>query len=62
MKFYQSTRGGARATAPEAILQGIAPDGGLYTPEEFPRVDMQSMRDADACEISARVLLSLIHI
>ncbi len=60
MKFYQSTRGGARATAPEAILQGIAPDGGLYTPEEFPRVDMQSMRDADACEISARVLSSLL--
>ena len=27
---FQSTRGNARATAPEAVLRGLAPDGGLY--------------------------------
>ncbi len=27
---FQSTRGGSRATAPEAVLRGLAPDGGLY--------------------------------
>ena len=27
---FQSTRGSIRATAPEAVLRGLAPDGGLY--------------------------------
>ena len=27
---FQSTRSAARATAPEAVLRGLAPDGGLY--------------------------------
>ena len=60
MKFYQSTRGGARATAPEAILQGIAPDGGLYTPEDFARMDLDELQGADACTLSARVLSALL--
>ncbi|MCU0244280.1 MAG: threonine synthase [Acidobacteria bacterium] len=36
---YLSTRGGAAAAAAsEAILRGIAPDGGLYVPESVPPV------------------------
>lgn len=31
-----STRGGAMASTSDAILTGIAPDGGLYAPQEFP--------------------------
>ncbi|HIS03168.1 MAG TPA: threonine synthase [Candidatus Pullichristensenella avicola] len=60
MKFYQSTRGGARVAACEAILEGIAPDGGLYTPEEFPRLDMEKLREMDALEISTQVLAALL--
>lgn len=34
---YQSTRGfEEKQTASEAILRGLAPDGGLYVPEEIP--------------------------
>ena len=34
---YRSTRGGAPlAGAAEAIVRGIAPDGGLYVPCEIP--------------------------
>ena len=60
MKFYQSTRGGARATAWEAILEGIAPDGGLYTPEEFPPLNIEDMLALNAMDISARVLTALL--
>ncbi len=39
MKYY-STRGRAEAlTAGEAILKGIATDGGLYVPEKIPKVE-----------------------
>ncbi|MGU9537898.1 threonine synthase [Clostridium tepidum] len=38
--FYKSTRGeGKNVKASEAIIRGIAEDGGLYVPEEFPRID-----------------------
>jgi len=40
MKF-QSTRDIKSEAAPsEAILRGIAPDGGLYVPEKFPVLSM----------------------
>ena len=37
---YVSTRGDKeKVTASKAILKGIAPDGGLYVPESFPKLD-----------------------
>ncbi len=35
---YCSTRGGSVVTSAEAIVRGIAPDGGLYVPESLPRL------------------------
>ena len=35
---FLSTRGGSIVTASQAILRGIAPDGGLYVPAMFPAV------------------------
>ncbi len=38
---YQSTRGGeSGVTASQAILKGIASDGGLFMPSEIPQLDM----------------------
>ncbi|MHB9923768.1 threonine synthase [Clostridium botulinum] len=38
--FYKSTRGkGKTVKASEAIIRGIAEDGGLYVPEELPKID-----------------------
>ena len=34
--MYQSTRGAAAVSASAAIVKGLAPDGGLYVPENFP--------------------------
>ncbi len=57
MKFV-STRGEApEATASEAILKGLAPDGGLYVPKELPRIETDSL-DAGLPyhELAARAL------
>ena len=35
---YCSTRGGSVVSSAEAIVHGIAPDGGLYVPEALPRL------------------------
>lgn len=38
--IYKSTRNSnERKTASQAILQGLAPDGGLYVPEQIPSLD-----------------------
>lgn len=38
--FYKSTRGeGKNVKASEAIIRGMSEDGGLYVPEEFPKID-----------------------
>ena len=47
--YYVSTRNARdRRTAAEAIAQGLAADGGLMTPEVFPKLShnaLDTMRD-----------------
>ena len=39
--LYKSTRGaGIKATASQAILKGLADDGGLFVPEQIPKLEM----------------------
>ncbi len=41
---YISTRGGVpAATYEEIVLQGLATDGGLYVPREYPKVDLETL-------------------
>lgn len=59
---YQSTRNaGYRADSVQAVLEGIAPDGGLYIadPAEIP-FDWQSVLRCSAREMSARILQALL--
>ena len=59
MRFI-STRGKSPAVqAPEAVLAGIAPDGGLYSPAQLPALDWQALPadyPALAGEVFARLL------
>ena len=46
--FYKSTRNSGRTvTASEAILKGLADDGGLFVPEYIPKLDV-SMEELKA--------------
>jgi threonine synthase len=42
---YVSTRGGDEATFAEAIARGYARDGGLYMPEQVPRIGTKELND-----------------
>ena len=58
---YQSTRNRALTASPaQAVLAGIAPDGGLYMPESIPVLDWQSLLNADTLTLSARILSALL--
>ncbi len=61
---YFSTRGqDEKVSAAEAIIRGLAPDGGLYVPDHFPRItesDIDRMRSLDyrgRAEIIMRLFL-----
>ena len=57
---YKSTRGKGNETvsASYAILQGLAEDGGLYVPTEFPKLDvpMESLKDMTYQEVAYEVM------
>ncbi len=58
MKFI-STRGGESATGAEAVVKGIAADGGLFVPEVFPEIskeELEAMLSMDYPERAALVL------
>ncbi|MDQ3271401.1 MAG: threonine synthase, partial [Pseudomonadota bacterium] len=44
--FYLSTRGDTdRKRFSEILLEGLAPDGGLYLPETYPQVDAATLEE-----------------
>ncbi|MCH5163148.1 MAG: threonine synthase [Clostridiales bacterium] len=53
---YISTRGGAEASASRAVIDGIAPNGGLYVPTEFVKLDYKTLFGLDYAARCDRVL------
>lgn len=60
---YQSTRDEKNTvTASQAILQGLATDGGLFTPVSYPQVelDFDTLKDASYQEVAKLVLSAFL--
>lgn len=55
--LYFSTRGGAPAVSgAQAVLTGLAPDGGLYLPERIPEFDWKAAVTLEPSAVAARIL------
>lgn len=57
--YFISTRGGEKVTGAEAIVKGLANDGGLFVPEYFPTVtkeEIDKMAEMNYAERAAFVL------
>ena len=55
--LYVSTRGGGKPQRfSEILLEGLAPDGGLYVPREIPKVDLARLRGKSYVELAKRIL------
>ena len=55
---YVSTRGNSPAVSfGEAVAQGLAPDGGLYVPEKWPRLEIADFDGANTLPEVAEVFL-----
>lgn len=53
---YLSTHGGHETDLIGAMLQGLAPDGNLYVPEELPRFDPDKIKGETAAQIGTELL------
>src|SRR3954468_24864125 len=54
---YVSTRGGGGPQRfSDILLEGLAPDGGLYVPERLPRADLERWRRLSYSELALAVL------
>lgn len=61
MNAFVSTRGQApTVSAYEAIINGIAPDGGLYVPTAFDKIDIEKLLPLSERELFASVLYSFL--
>ena len=58
---YHSTRScDELVSSAQAVLQGLAPDGGLYMPEYIPHLDWQKCLEGDALSMSTQILSALL--
>jgi threonine synthase len=58
---YVSTRGvAAPQRFTDILLEGLAPDGGLYVPETYPRADLAAWRSLSYAELALRILSQFI--
>ena len=55
MKFH-STRGGQGVTLEQALVQGLAPDGGLYVPDALPSLSPDAFKRRSPLGIAADYL------
>ena len=57
MRFVSSRNAGVEAGFSEALLQGLAPDGGLYVPVRWPQLRAEALADApDLPRLAIRLL------
>lgn len=54
--YYHSTRSKEKVSGCQAILQGLAEDGGLFVPETFPTINRQSMISKSYLETASIIL------
>ena len=59
--LYHSTRSGAQTVdSAQAVLSGLAPDGGLYVPQEFPAFDAKACLAKDTMGMASMIIGAML--
>jgi len=59
--IYHSTRGNSyRVDSAQAVLEGLAPDGGLYMPEALPAFDWKKCLQGSSMDMATDILSTLL--
>ncbi len=58
---YHSTRNGANfVDSAQAVLAGLAPDGGLYVPENLPKIDVAACLQENTMQMASQIIGALL--
>ena len=60
MQYYSTRNARQSVDSAQAVLSGLAPDGGLYMPEKIPTLDWVNILRGSSQEISCAILESLL--
>lgn len=60
MKLYSTRDPQKTVNAAEAIVRGLAPGGGLYIPEKFPKADLEGWKALSYPELTEKVLAGFL--
>ncbi|GJL85849.1 MAG: threonine synthase [Micavibrio sp.] len=58
---YISTRGGGPKSFEEVLLEGLAPDGGLYVPKSWPQIDLAALKGKSYVEVAEAVMFPFVE-
>ena len=59
--LYHSTRNSTQCVdSAQAVLAGLAPDGGLYVPEKLPEIDVSACLQADTMTMAKRIIGAML--
>ena len=59
--LYHSTRGKSHTVdSAQAVLEGLAPDGGLYMPQSIPAFDWEACLQGSSREMATKILSALL--
>lgn len=56
MKYHSTRNSKIKINFKDAVLQGIAKDGGLYVPEYFPQVDIKKLSELSYTDLAFNIL------
>ena len=60
MRYHSTRNNAAFVDSAQAVLEGLAPDGGLYMPESIPAFDWKKCLEGSAMEMSTAILSALL--
>ena len=59
--LYHSTRNNLETVdSAQAVLSGLAPDGGLYVPENLPQIDVAACLQEDTMHMAERIIGAML--
>jgi len=61
MKYISTRGGGEPQTFEQVLLTGLAPDGGLYVPENWPQIDLNTLQGKSYTEIAEIVMYPFVE-
>ncbi len=56
MEYHSTRDGAARVSSSQAILQGLSAEGGLFVPEQFPAVELETLLQLDYPQMAREIL------